>query len=786
MNDKDISIERALESLKDYAIKINASIKILKREKNQGKFKDFPEKLDNKIIEIYKKKGIEYLYSHQAEAIEKVLENKNIVVSTPTSSGKTLIYNILTLNSLIKDPSSRFLYLFPTKALSQDQLKELFDLNDKLNNSIGVYTYDGDTPQSTRKAIRKKAQIVITNPYMLHSGILPHHTKWINLFSNLKYIIIDELHYYTGVFGSHVANVIRRLKRIAKFYGSNPQFILSSATISNPVELGEKIIEESLELINNSGSPSGEKYFVFFNPPVVNRELGIRMSYINAARSISSLLLNNDLQVITFTNARLITEILVKYLKNDFEKSIKDKDKIRGYRGGYLPKLRREIEQGLKNGKIKGIVSTNALELGIDIGSLDAAVLASYPGTISSTWQRFGRAGRRNSKSIGVLVSSSMPTDQFIVNNPEYFINNNPETGRINPDNIMILIEHIKCASFELPFIEGEKFGNEDLSEILKYLEENQIILKKGNKWYWTEEGYPADAVSLNRITSDNFVVVDTTSNEKIIGEVDFSSALEILHPGAIYILEGAQYIVEKLDYENRRAYVKESKSDYYTDSITNTKISVLDVFDENKFERFNTFTGEVHVFSQVVGFKKIKFFTNENVGAGDLQLPQREMHTTAFWINIKNTILKSIQASKEEIYEAIYGIGYLLKHISSIILMCDHHDIGMSVEDNSTDTNINQITIKNFYKNSLNDNQIIGEFEPFIYIYDNYPNGIGLSDTIFENFNEILNMTLNTVKNCKCKNGCPSCVGPPISTRGNHKKISIFLLELLLNKIIN
>ncbi len=786
MNDKDILIERGLDRLKDYAIKINASIKVIKKEKSRGEFKDFPEKLDKRVIEIYKKKGIENLYSHQADAIQKVLDKKNIVVSTPTSSGKTLIYNALTLNELIKDPSSRFLYLFPTKALSQDQLKELFDLNDKLDNSLGIYTYDGDTPQSTRKAIRKKAQIVITNPYMLHSGILPHHTKWVNLFSNLRYIIIDELHYYTGVFGSHVANVIRRLKRICNFYGSNPIFILSSATISNPVELGEKIIEEELELIDKNGSPSGEKYFVFFNPPVVNRELGIRMSYVNATRSVSSLLLNSDLQVITFTNSRLITEILVKYLKNDFEKTIKDKDKIRGYRGGYLPKLRREIEQGLKNGSIVGVVSTNALELGIDIGSLDAAVLASYPGTISSTWQRFGRAGRRNSKSIGVLVSSSMPTDQFIVNNPEYFINNNPETGRINPDNLMILIDHIKCASFELPFVKGEKFGNEDLNEILNYLEENKVLLKKGEKWFWTEEGYPADAVSLNRISSDNFVVVDRTLQERIIGEVDFSSALEILHPGAIYIVEGEQYIVEDLDYENRRAYVKESKADYYTDSITNTKISILDIFDENKSERFNTYTGEVHVFSQIVGFKKIKFFTNENVGAGDLQLPQREMHTTAFWLNIKNSILQTIQAPKEEIYEAIYGIGYLLRHISSIILMCDPHDIGMSVEDNSTDTNINQFTIKNFYKTSSNENNIIGEFEPFIYIYDNYPNGIGLSDSIYENSEEIMEMTLNTVKSCKCKNGCPSCVGAPISSRGNHKKTAIFLFKLLMNKVTN
>ncbi|MCK5220791.1 MAG: DEAD/DEAH box helicase, partial [Candidatus Aminicenantes bacterium] len=385
---------------------ISGTAKLIKLEEFKGEFSEFPNNLSEEIIEIYRKKGIERLFSHQRAAIENILNGNNVVVSTPTASGKTLIYNAVTLNSLVNDKSSKSLYLFPTKALSQDQLSELFDLNKMLGDRLGLFTYDGDTPQTTRKAIRKQAQIVLTNPYMLHSGILPHHTKWINLFENLKYVIIDELHYYTGVFGSHMGNIVRRLKRICSFYGSDPVFIMSSATIANPGELAEMITGENVTLIEKSGAPRGKKFIIFLNPPVVNKQLGIRRSYISLAREVSGILLKNNLTTITFTNARLITEILVKYLKSDFERNVNQKGIIRGYRGGYLPAKRREIEKGLKSGKIRGVVSTNALELGIDIGSLDGVVLASYPGTISSTWQRFGRAGRRSSSSIGILVAS--------------------------------------------------------------------------------------------------------------------------------------------------------------------------------------------------------------------------------------------------------------------------------------------------------------------------------------------------------------------------------------------
>ncbi len=436
----------------------------------------------------------------------------------------------------------------------------------------------------------------------------------------------------------------------------------------------------------------------------------------------------------------------------------------------------------MKAGEIRGVVSTNALELGIDIGSLDGVVLASYPGTISSTWQRFGRAGRRSSESIGVFVASSSPVNQYIVNHPEYFTGRSPETGRINPDNLTILIDHIKCAAFELPFLSGEIFGNENLEEILDYLAENRILLKRDEKWFWSEEGYPADAVSINRVSSDNFVVVDTTSGEKVIAEVDFSSALETLHEKAIYILEGEQYVVEKFDFDNRKAFVRESNSDYYTDAITYTKVSILDLFDDTGFRDYVISTGDVHVFSQVVGFKKLKFFTNENVGSGDLQLPQREMHSTAFWFTIRKSLLDSIQINNEDKIEAVNGIARLMRHISAVMLMCDVKDLGVSVEDNITKEPLSKGKGR-FQGGSENTG---AGFEPNIYIYDSYPNGIGFSEVLYRKGTELIEEVLSTIENCDCPSGCPSCVGPPIRKGGKHKEAAKFIISSISGKVYN
>src|SRR5438552_2334625 len=483
----------------------------------------FPATLDPRLTAALASRGVEQLYTHQAEAIDHALAGRNAVVITPTASGKTLCYNAPVLQAILQDASSRALYMFPTKALAQDQLAELHALCEVIaaatDDRIGVFTYDGDTPQDARRAIRSRAHVVLSNPDMIHSGILPHHPRWAKLFENLRYVVIDELHAYRGVFGSHLTNVLRRMRRICQHYGSNPTFICSSATIANPKELAEALVEQPFELVSESGAPRGEKFFLFVNPPVVNQQLGIRRSYLAETRRIASEFLKRQLQLIVFAQSRLTTEILTTYLKDDFGGQPGTQDQIRGYRGGYLPQRRREIEKGLREGSVRAVVSTNALELGIDIGALDVCVMAGYPGTIAATSQRAGRAGRRSSRSAAVMVATSAPIDQFVVRNPSYFFDASPERALIDPDNLHILVDHIKCGAFELPFGVREQFGKHDVQDILGVLAEQGLVHRASaandldapashSHWTWTKESYPADAVSLRSVSSDNFVVV--------------------------------------------------------------------------------------------------------------------------------------------------------------------------------------------------------------------------------------------------------------------------------------
>src|SRR6188768_1139302 len=516
----------------------------------------FPERTDERLRAALAARGIEQLYTHQADAFAHVLAGRNVVTITPTASGKTLCYNAPVLDAILKDPSTRALYLFPTKALAQDQLAELHALTELATShggpEIGVFTYDGDTPSDARRAIRGKAHVVLSNPDMLHAGILPHHPRWAKLFENLKFVIIDELHAYRGVFGSHLSNIVRRLQRVCRHYGSDPVFICSSATIANPRELAEGLTGRPFELVAQSGAPRGEKFFLFVNPPVVNAQLGIRRSYLSEARRVSLEFLKHNLQLILFAQSRLATEILTTYLKDAYNGPPGASDVIRGYRGGYLPNRRREIERGLRDGAVRAVVSTNALELGIDIGALDVAVMAGYPGTIASTWQRAGRAGRRTGRSAAVLVASSAPIDQFVARHPSYFFDASPEHALINPDNLHILVDHVKCAAFELPFTGDEQFGVVNVQEVLAILQESGLVHRSGSEWNWTHESYPADAVSLRSVSSDNFVIVDTTHGERVIAETDFTSAPAMLHEKAIYIIEGQLFQVDRLDFDGR------------------------------------------------------------------------------------------------------------------------------------------------------------------------------------------------------------------------------------------
>src|SRR6202521_696961 len=544
----------------------------------EAQWAEFPEWVHADLRAAYYAKGIRQLYTHQAAAAEAVHAGKNVVIVTPTASGKTLCYNLPVLDAILTNDDTRALYLFPTKALAQDQLAELHDLNGRLENRGGVFTYDGDTPTDARKAIREKSHVVLTNPDMLHTGILPHHTRWTRLFENLRYIVLDELHTYRGVFGSHLCNVLRRLRRVAKFYGRDPQFICCSATIANPGDLASRLLEADVEVLNANGAPAAEKTFVFYNPPVVNRALGIRRSYINEASRVSQEFLKHELQTIVFANSRLHTELLLTYLQQANPHPPGKPETIRGYRGGYLPGERRETERGLRDGRIRGVVSTSALELGIDVGSLDAVVMAGYPGTIAATWQRAGRAGRRSGSSCAVLVASSSPLDQFIVRHPDYFFGKTPEHAFIQPDNLEILVNHLKCAAFELPIAPDERFGDVDVPDLCARLAEAGFLHHAGDHYHWTQEAYPADTVRLRSVTSDNFVIIDITGEPNVIGEVDFSSALTTVHEKAIYLHGGEQYHVEHLDFKERKAYVKRVVVDYYTDAIRYTHVRVLEV----------------------------------------------------------------------------------------------------------------------------------------------------------------------------------------------------------------
>ena len=731
-----------------------------------AQFAPFPDALDTRLKNALASRGISQLYTHQADAIGHALAGRHVVVITPTASGKTLCYNAPVLHSILQDPSSRALYLFPTKALAQDQLAELQamceTLADTAGDQIGVFTYDGDTPQDARRTIRSRAHLVLSNPDMVHSGILPHHPRWAKLFENLKYVIVDELHAYRGVFGSHLCNVLRRLRRICRHYGSNPVFLCSSATIANPRELAERLTEQSFELVDRSGAPRGEKFFVFVNPPVVNHQLGIRRSYLGETRRIASEFLKRNLQLIVFAQSRLSTEILTTYLKDDFEGVPGAPERIRGYRGGYLPLRRREIEKGLREGVVRAVVSTNALELGIDIGALDVAVLAGYPGTIAATWQRAGRAGRRTSRSAAVMVASSAPLDQFVVRNPSYFFEASPERALIDPDNLHILVDHIKCAAFELPFTETEEFGRYSLQEILGVLSEQGLVHCANGVWTWTNESYPADAVSLRSVSSDNFVIVDTTQEARVIGETDFTSGPTTLHPKAIYIVEGKLYQVERLDFEVRKAFVREIDCDYYTTAITHAKVTPIDEF-AHQAERSH---GEVHVVSRVVGFKKIKFYTNENVGSGELDLPEQQMHTTAYWLTVPATVMALLPYASDDRRDGVVGLAFALKQVAQLLLMCDGHDIGISIDTGDSEST-----------------PIVSGHPQKIFVYDNYPGGIGFSAPLFQMHDELVRSTRHLIADCQCENGCPGCVGPIGHTGPLAKAAALRILDLLLEE---
>ena len=749
-------------------------------------FAPFPSSLDPRLVESLRARGVQQLYSHQARVFEIVSKGENVVVVTPTASGKTLCYNLPVLQALVQEPDSRVLYLFPTKALAQDQLAELGELAKTLPD-MRMFTYDGDTPQDARRSVRARANLVLTNPDMLHSGILPHHTKWVNLFQNLRYVVIDELHAYRGVFGSHLANVLRRLQRICRHYGSVPQFIMASATIANPKELAERLTGLAVTEISESGAPTGEKVFICYNPPVVNAELGIRAPYLGEAARLATRFLKQKIPTIVFCQSRLATEVVLASVKKAVEDRTGDAGMVRGYRGGYLPLRRREVEQGLRSGEVLGVVATSALELGIDIGHLDVAVLAGYPGTIASMWQQAGRAGRRTGPSAALLVVTSGPMDQYLAAHPDYLFGAAPEHALINPENPFILVNHLKCGAFELPFQAGEAFGG-DVAPHLHALEEEALLHRAGDRFHWTSETYPADHISLRAVTSDNFLVIDTTAQDRkqvkrrqVIAEVDWKSAFGMIYPKAIYMVESEPFEVQELHYredEEKVAYVKRVQVDYFTDAVSAKGVWILQRLGRQETPGLSAEQGEVLVAEKVVGFKKIKMGTLENVGAGEVELPQQEMQTTSVWLSVDPAVLKAISPSRDELLDGLRALTRLLHHLAPLFLLCDIRDVGSWLGDGSPSEAGVVVTRESAWARLLQ----AAEFTPTIYLYDNQPGGIGLTERIFQVLPDLLARGLETIRSCACRSGCPSCVGPVNEVGRRAKPVAQALLKRLVS----
>jgi len=732
----------------------------------EAKERDFPEGIEPKLVEVLKQRGIARLWSHQAEAMQRILERKNVVVVTPTASGKTLCYNLPVIDELLKSPDdARAIYLFPTKALSHDQYHELYELIDLLKADIKTYTFDGDTPKSARKALRLAGQIVLTNPDMLHAGILPHHTLWNKLFSALRFVVIDEVHHYRGIFGSHFANVLRRLKRICNFYGSEPQFICSSATIGNPKELVENLVEEEFEVVDENGAPRGEKFFMFYNPPVVNPQLGIRSSIKTEARRLSLEFLARRVQTILFGRSRINVEVMTRYLKKAMVRLSQSPERVKGYRGGYLPKERREIEKGIKQGDVIAVVSTNALELGIDIGQLKAAILMGYPGTIASAWQQAGRAGRKTETSVAILIASSAPLDQYIITHPDYFFGKSPELGIINPGTPAIAASHIKCAAFELPFEDGESFGRYNPQPILEYLEKNSVLRHVGGKWHWASERYPAEDISLRSASADNFVIFNVAEKNKTIGEIDYDSAQYFIFPEAVYQHQSQTFIIEELDWDNRTAFARPKDVDYYTEAQAKTDVKVLVTdltsgFEERgaDFPLLRRRLGDVNVTTIVSKYKKIKFDSHENVGWGEIHLPPLELQTESYWIVLKPEVCERLKAEGKDPARILQALANLLANVVPLYVMCDPKDFAVVPMLRSTH-----------------------EDAPTIFIYDRYPGGINLARRIFTIDRRLFKAAHEIVTNCSCTTGCPSCVGPPEEVTTEAKHFATHFLQQLI-----
>jgi DEAD/DEAH box helicase domain-containing protein len=713
-----------------------------------------PAWLDQRIRDGLASRGIERLYTHQADAVEAVHAGEDVVVVTPTASGKTLCYALPVLQAIADDPAARALFLFPTKALGQDQVAEFAGLARAANMTISAATYDGDTPAPIRSAVRKAGQVVVSNPDMLNSAILPHHTKWFQLFEQLRVIVIDELHTYRGVFGSHVANVIRRLLRLCAHYGSSPVIVCCSATIANPAELAAMLTGRPARLIDRNGAPAGERHVLLVDPPVLDAATGARGSAQTLANRWALPFLRAGRQTIVFGRSRTAVEILLTGLREALRESYGPRSRIRGYRGGYLPTERRAIERGLRDGEVLGVVATNALELGVDIGRLDVAILAGYPGSVAATWQQFGRAGRRQGTSVSVLVASGAPVDQYVIHHPEFVLDGSPEEARVDPDNLHVLLAHLRAAVFEMPFEPGERFGPGPADDLLAFLSESGHVRQAGDgRWYWSSENFPASEISLRTAAPENVVIIDTSPDRpRVLGEVDLFSAQVLVHEHAIYIHESIQYHVDKLEWGERKAYVHRIDADHYTYANRAVTLKPLDVFDESPATGGHRVHGEVMVASLVTLYKKLKFVTDENVGWGPIDLPEIELQTTAYWLTADAL---PGRWSRNDLDVALIGAGRAIQTIASVLLMVDPRDLGLVAQVRSPH-----------------------QEAPTIYLYESVPGGVGLSERLWQRHDELIVGATELISACACEGGCPACTGPRLEPDLDAKILALRFLR--------
>jgi len=719
----------------------------------QAEFGPFPPWLDPRIRAGLAARGIDELYTHQADAVEAVHAGEDIVVVTPTASGKTLCYALPVLQAIADDPAARALFLFPTKALGQDQVAEFAELSRAAGMSISAATYDGDTPAAIRSAVRKAGQVVVSNPDMLNSAILPHHTKWFQLFEQLRVIVIDELHTYRGVFGSHVANVIRRLLRLCRHYGSNPVIVCCSATIGNPTELAALLTGRPARLIDRNGAPAGERHVLLVDPPILDAATGARGSPLTLANRWALPFLRAGRQTVVFGRSRVAIEILLTGLREALRESYGPRTRVRGYRAGYLPTERRAIERGLRDGEILGVVATNALELGVDIGRLDAAILAGYPGSIAATWQQIGRAGRRSGVSVAVLVASQAPVDQFVIHHPEFLLGGQPEEARLDPDNLHVLLAHIRAATFEMPFEPGEWFGPGPADDLLAFLSEEGHVRQAGDgRWYWSSENFPASEISLRSAAPENVVIIDTTPDRpRVLGEVDLFAAQVLVHDHAIYIHESVQYHVDKLEWGERKAYVHKVDVDHYTYANRAVTLKPLDVFGDAPAPAGRRVHGEVMVASLVTLYKKLKFVTDENVGWGPVDLPEIELQTTAYWLTAESL---AGRWSRNDLDIALMGAGRAIQTIASVLLMVDPRDLGLVTQVRSPH-----------------------QEAPTVYLYESVPGGVGLSERLWQRHDELIAGATELISSCGCDAGCPACTGPRLEPDADAKGLALRLL---------